>query len=125
MKKLNAAQKRELASLVQSMNEHQDSVDTAFIKCMEAYNELVGEIEQYNEAVDEATTFRDMIVEEMENYVSERSEKWQEGEAAQAYEEWASQWRDIDLEPLGIPEEPAEIEMNHPDVLADLPGEPE
>lgn len=124
MKKLNAAQKKEFKSLIDELLERQGEVGDAFSRCMEAYNELAGEIEKYNEVVEEATQFRDGIVEEMENYVSERSEKWQEGEAAQTYEEWVSQWRDIDLEMLDIPEEPGEPEMNHADVLSDLPGEP-
>jgi hypothetical protein len=49
-------------------------------------------ITRYNEAVSELESLRDDIVAEMESYVGDRSEKWQEGDCATTYEEWKSEW---------------------------------
>ncbi len=52
--------------------------------------------------------FRDDIVSQMDEYMSDRSEKWQESAAGQNYEAWKSEWENAQIEPIEI-EMPEEI----------------
>lgn len=66
--------------------------------------EMEAAINAYNSVVEEVDTWRDAIVSAIESYVENRSEKWQEGEKAQAYDEWKSSFEDIDCDPIEVPE---------------------
>lgn len=46
----------------------------------------------YNAARAEVEQFREGIVERMNEYESERSERWQESEAAETFAAWRGQW---------------------------------
>ena len=53
------------------------------------------EVERCNFFIEQ---FRDEIVSDMESYMYDRSEKWQEGEAGEAYQSWLSNWEDASLD---------------------------
>src|SRR5262245_34126167 len=94
---------------------HLDQRD-AFAKALrERYDDLSTLVEQYNTTMqtlwDEIATaqdaFNQAIVDardwlegvegEMEKYYNDRSERWQEGDAGQAYQEWMQSVNDCDL----------------------------
>ena len=108
MKKLNkehlkrkAEPSKALASAGAALEESAAKLNAA----IEAHNELAA---AYNAAIEEAKEWCEEVVSEIDDYVSERSEKWQEGDAASALEEWKSQFENFD--PEGA-EEVEEIEV--------------
>lgn len=95
---------RELKTeLEESISKYNEAVSEAFKEVAEAKDAL-------NEAIKDGASFRDDIVSEMDEYVGDRSEKWQESDAAQEYESWKSEWEQCELEEIDI-EEPTELDM--------------
>ncbi len=82
-------------------------------------NELAARTEAYeiaanafNEARLALDSFREGLREEMSTHYEERSERWQEGDAGTAYEDWMEAWdEDVpDEAPDSCPEYPIEPE---------------
>lgn len=110
MKKISKEHKLTIAALVEELEKKAELIGKA--------NEVVAEaVAEYNEALEKAREFRDEIVGAMQEYHSERSEKWQEGDAGSAYQEWIDAWEAMELDELpepdeiDIPEHAAEIEQ--------------
>jgi hypothetical protein len=61
----------------------------------------------YNEAVADANAWLGEIASEIDDYISERSEKWQDSERGQAYRAWHEVFT-AELE---------DVELDEPDVL--------
>ena len=84
---------------------------------IEAYNnaiqELWGPVEvamnEYNEAIGDANAWKTDRAQEMQEYIDERSEKWQESDKASEYETWKSQYEE-DFE---------QVELEAPEGLSD------
>jgi uncharacterized phage infection (PIP) family protein YhgE len=76
-------------------------------------NQLREKIESGVEAIeDEASS----LVGDMEGYYEDRSEKWQESEAGEQYQEWTDAWSNIEL-----PDVPEEVEVdNFDDLLVEV-----
>lgn len=124
MKRLDKHQLGQQADFVASLEIKSAAVSMAWEEFALAHSKLVGIIEEYNEAVGDAAMWRDEIVSDMSNYQSERSEKWMEGEAGQAYQEWIDEWEAAELESLETPEMPDELEYPHSDEIDNLSSEP-
>jgi hypothetical protein len=124
MKRLDKHQLGQQADFVASLEIKSVAVSMAWEEFALAHSKLVGIIEEYNEAVGDAAMWRDEIVSDMSNYQSERSEKWMEGEAGQAYQEWIDEWEAAELESLETPEMPDELEYPHSDEIYNLSSEP-
>ena len=103
MKKLNKKQIAEQATLAADLKEK-----------WEAYEAAVNEL---NQAIVDADQFRADIVSAMDEYMGERSERWPESDAGQAYSEWKDAWEGFELEEIEATEIDAET-------FSDLPGEP-
>ena len=103
MKSLNKDQKAQLETVRIELNTHFELLEQA--------------IENYNSVIREAKDLRDEIVAAVDDYTSERSEKWQESERAGEYESFKSQWEDLELEEVEIPD------GTSPLMLDDLPTE--
>jgi len=86
MQKLKAAQKKRRAELAAELTEKADAVQAAIA----AYNETLGEAREFVEEITGA----------IDEYVGERSEKWQEGDKAQALESWKEEWEGLELEDI-------------------------
>ena len=91
------AAKEELEAAVETYN---GAMSEAWEKVSEALNRL-------NETITAADEFRSEIESEQEEYYDERSERWQEGDAGQAYQAWKEDWGT----------ELSEVEMEKPDDL--------
>lgn len=101
------------------MGELRDALNDAWKKLdaqIDTYNsslddmreEIETAVEEYNSAIAEAREFRDEIVQDIEDYMSERSDKWQESDKAEQYRAWQSEWEGIELD---------EMEFEMPDPL--------
>ena len=108
MKKLTKAQATARDELVAALRIKEKPIDDALIainNAIDAVNTLIEEalkpaIEAYNGALTDCETFRDEVIAEMDDYVSARSEKWSESDAAQTYESWKGEWESFDTSPL-------------------------
>lgn len=109
MKKLSADQKKDKDGHAEAIREAWSKLDGLWGEveaAVAAYNEGVAEM---NEKLSDAETWRDEIVQEMDDYMSERSEKWLDGDAGQNYESWKGEWENVSFESV------SELEVNQPD----------
>ena len=97
--------------------------------CKNAVDDAVAEmnaaIERYNEAMEEARGFVEDLANIANEYMGERSEKWQEGEAGQAYQEWIFALENVDFSEVEEVKVEYPDEPDHADQLEQLPTEPE
>lgn len=77
-------------------------------KLSNAYGHLSQAIEAYNATLAEVKTFCEEVVADIQTYVDDRSEKWQESDASTAYDAWKEPWEQLDLEDFVCPDDPAE-----------------
>ncbi|GAA5666125.1 hypothetical protein Brsp07_04634 [Brucella sp. NBRC 14130] len=90
----------------------------------DAVEKFNGRIDEYNEQLEEARGFAEDMVSEMDNYMSERSERWQDGDTGQAYSDWKSEWENVELDELEHVEVPELPSTDHGDALEQAPEEP-
>jgi hypothetical protein len=86
-------------------------------------NQVTSAIGAYNDALANASTFRDEIVGDMELYADDRSEKWHESEAGETYQSWKGEWEGIDFSELDVPDTIDDPSPSHRDDLDALPNE--
>ena len=129
MKKLSKPelkQRDEFADALEAaLNKVCDLVDDYNARVKQMWQPLEVALSEYNGIVDDAQNFRDGIVEQMQNYIDERSEHWQESDTGIAYVEWKDSWEALSVEPLEI-EQPEEIELPEvegPEALRDVESE--
>ena len=99
MKKLTADQvktKDELVARLKAAGEDVAKYITNVNLAITQYNEIVGEVE----------TFRDGVVQQMDTFYDERSEKWQESDAGNAYQSWKDEWEGLDCSEVDEVDEP-------------------
>jgi uncharacterized protein YukE len=115
---------------------HQKALEKAHEKlqqAIETFNEeraaLWAKVDEAKEAlqtaVEEANEWLDEMRSDAQSYYDERTEKWQEGDAGQTYQEWIGQFEneleEVNLEEpedIDVPESPAE----QLDQIAEEPG---
>jgi hypothetical protein len=72
-----------------------------------AWTEVEVALEKLYEARGDASSVISSFVQQMEDYASERSERWQEGEAGQSYEAWKNSFEeitmDLEADPVEVP----------------------
>jgi hypothetical protein len=81
-------------------------------------------IDAYNEQLEEARGFAEDMVSEIDSYMSDRSERWQDGDTGQAYSDWKSEWENVALDELEHVEVPELPSTDHGDALDQAPEEP-
>lgn len=102
-----------------------DAVDEYNTKIAELWTPVSEALEKYNGIAADAQNWRDEIVSQMDDYLSERSEKWLEGNTGQAYQEWKDSWESLSIETFDI-EQPEGIdlpEIEGPEALRDTESE--
>jgi DNA repair ATPase RecN len=148
--KATCAQRDEITGRVRSrasdLQEAAETFNTAIDEAwetleaaIEAFNTTLEEkwepIEQasndYNEAVNDANAWKQDVAGDIQSYMDDRSEKWQEGEAAGRYTAWKEQFEEefetADLErpePIEV-EQPGHIDLDLEDVAELLEQLPE
>lgn len=129
MKGLTKEQRERLDAIVASLEDKFNKLTAAVDEYNDALSTMWGEVERaqrdYNEAVSDAIDFRDEIVGEVETYMGERSEKWQEGERAESYENFKSEWEGVDLSESEMSaQDDLDVDVNNAgDGLGNLPTE--
>jgi DNA repair exonuclease SbcCD ATPase subunit len=128
MKKLNKAQEADKGKLSSELFDAHTALEDAITKyneTIEAAKEAVETaVTDFNEKLGAARDFCEQIVSDMDNYESERSEKWQESDAASAFQDWKSEWESVELEDLDVEfPEALEVPENPQETLDGLPSE--
>lgn len=124
MKRISKQDTKRIEGLVNGLRSSFGEVEEAHAAMREAIEAYNAKISAFNEAVDDARSFADDIVREIEEYVGERSEKWQQSDAAPSYEEWRSAWENWGserLEEAEVPDAPDDAVIGE---LEELPQEP-
>lgn len=113
MKKLNKAQLAKWEEFKAAISDERDALETE----IDAYNALMNEtwervesaLLSLNEKIVAAEEWRGEIAAEMQQYFDERSERWQEGDAGCAYQDWINDW-ESELSEVEL-EAPEDVEM--------------
>jgi hypothetical protein len=131
MKKISKDLLNERDQIIANIRAKRAKLDAA----IEAYNEAMAKawaevedaIQHYNETLEPAREWAAGITGDIDTYMSERSDKWQESDKAGAYESWKSDIESAELEDVSIDQpdqlDPDELE-DHAQILYDLPEEP-
>lgn len=96
-------------------NLRSDAIEDFIEAFNDARSEGVGDIErlqsEFNEIItEEVHPFMSDIASAMQEYFDSKSEKWQEGEAGEAYLEWVSAWEnELEESELTLPETDLEL----------------
>lgn len=120
--KLNNDDKARRDELVTELRDKWESVETTATNLRGEIDELNAAIVAYNDTVAEVNQWREEIAERIQEAFDGKSEKWQEGEVGQAYDQWKSEWDQFEAE------EVSEVEIDLPDdptAADDLEGLPE
>lgn len=129
MKNLTREQIQSKLNLAQRLSEVGEDLQGAIARhnllLEAARNEIEALVGRYNEVRQEAQDFIEGVHDEQESYSSDRSDRWHEGDAGEAYGEWKDAWG-IDLEEVDItlPDEIGEVTLDAVEVLRDLPDHP-
>lgn len=109
MKKINVKEYDGLIDLVDTLRTTSEAYNSQIEKIKEMLspeldrlNELREGIEQALETIEEESS---SLVGDMEEYYEDRSEKWQESETGEQYQEWVEAWSNISSELPDVPEE--------------------
>ena len=78
-------------ALVGAVDEYNKAIEEAFAK-------LEPLVKAYNVAVSDAQEFAQEVASDIDDYIRDKSEKWQEGERGQAYIAWRDAWQQWSLE---------------------------
>lgn len=114
MQKLSKQQSERLATLCGELREAEDEVNDAF-------DTLDSCVSEYNQKADEVNEFLREVEGDIDNYINEQSEQWQESERGEAYSSWLEEWA-LSVDPIEVerPEIPIDV-----DTVEGLPEEPE
>jgi len=123
MFKLTKAQLEQRAAFVERLNDASTKIEEA----VDAFNAQVAEekatveaaVTAYNEILSEVREFAGDIATQADQDISDKSEKWQEGERGQAAVEFKDAWEGLSLDDIEVeyPEELSIEEPNHADEL--------
>jgi DNA anti-recombination protein RmuC len=130
MKALSKKDAGRKAELVGEIQDKATELSTAVAKFNDELaklrEDLTATVTEYNEVVQTAEEFRADMLSQMQSYFDEKSERWQEGEAGQAYQQWINDWEggaltQIDLELPDDISEPSDEASAELEGLADDP----
>lgn len=126
-----ALSKQQLAAKAKLYNDliaAREAVEAAVVEFNETVQEamppVAEAVDRYNTAVQAAAELAEEVASDIQNFIDDKSEKWQESDRGQEYATWAEEWNSPDLfEEVKI-EFPSELEtpeMEHGDTLDVLP----
>jgi hypothetical protein len=119
MKKLSKDQIRRKDELIKAIAEAKAKVEDAIsiynADKATAFEKVEYEIDKYNSVIESIIDLQNEVAEEMQDYMSERSDNWHESDAGQEYADWNNEWENISLEALED-SYPEDFEMDIEDV---------
>lgn len=123
LSKAESNTKNELATNLRKA--HQEMTERAQV-AHEAVSDLNDAIHYYNSVLSDVEAFRDERVQVWRDGYDDKSEKWQEGEKAEAASTLMEEWEGLDLSEVETVEVPsAAPDVSHADDLDALPSEAE
>jgi uncharacterized coiled-coil DUF342 family protein len=108
-------QREELISKLDNARGELNSAITDFNNAVESAKEPVTEAwTAYNEIVQEANALLEELASDAQNYFDERSEKWQEGDAGEQYNQWIEQFQEeiCEIDEIDFPSELEEPDLD-------------
>lgn len=128
MKRLSKQQVKTKADLVERLrktnSDLQAAIDQYNAQLDTVLDPLVSAIDAANEARDDARTFAEEVVGEMQDYAGERSDKWHESDAGSDFDSWQNEWEAINLDEVDI-DLPEPIDAPDDSVADDFEALPE
>lgn len=79
-------------------------LNAALVDVDAAHAEYVKAIEALNDQLANAREFRDQVVGEIETYIEDKSERWQEGDTGSSWSSWKEEWEALDLDDCEVPD---------------------
>jgi prophage DNA circulation protein len=125
MKKLSKEQAAAVTDIAEKLREAWQDIEGRRDTIEQAVNETNELIDAYNAIVAEANEFASGIGDEIDNFMSDKSDKWNEGDTGNAYDAWRSEWQGFSADELEPVTYEASDEPSHADDLENLPQEPE
>ena len=119
MNRLTKVQEKERAELVDRLRAWVSEIEQTLQVANEAIRMANESIEGYNAVLAEAREWRDDRVSELDDYISGKSEKWQESERGSAFSDWKDRIENLDLEDLDEIEEIEAPDFDHAETLED------
>ncbi len=103
MKQLSKLQRAQKALLVTKLNETHAALSEAstdfYDKIQDLWEELVvPRLEDYNQAIADAEGLKSEVTDAMDEWLGERSDKWNESDAASEYNDWKSEWDELSFD---------------------------
>lgn len=125
MRKLSTEQRERKAKLVKDLDGTAKEIAEAIAELNEtARDKLAPLIAKYNDLIGSATTFCEEVAQEMDDYMADRSETWKSSPSGEAYEQWHSEWTDLDFEWIVLDFEIEAPEPGDSETLEGLDDEP-
>jgi hypothetical protein len=115
----------DLESAVEGFNNIMGEAWAAVEAAIEAYNAKLNDewgnglgpvAEDYNSAVADANAWRQDVVAAIDQFMGDRSEKWQESDAAQRYSAWRDEF-DHDFDEFSA-DQPEDLSVDQPDEIS-------
>lgn len=125
MKKLSKEDLAKRDAIGTKLNDAHGDLEKAIEKFNEAvtaaWAEVTTKVEEYNATIEEANSWQEEIQSAIDDFVSEKSEKWQEGDAAAQYESWKDSFEPFDAIDIDEPDE-LEVPENYTETLEGRPA---
>lgn len=122
--KLHIAERNDIAQKLRNLSDElEDSIEAYNLVATEEWDKVRSALEAYNEAISEANQWRSDIESQIQDYISEKSEKWQGSDKGQAVDSWRSAFEE-EFEEAQI-EMPDDLECDCQDVAESLEQIPE
>jgi uncharacterized protein with von Willebrand factor type A (vWA) domain len=125
MKALSKDELEQRAALIERWKEKLAAVEEQRAKVDEMIDDLNRMVDEANEVIDDARRWAEDIARVIDEYIDERSEKWQESERGEAYAQWRAEYENLqteDMDHFALEENPQpDLETD----LENLPEEPE
>lgn len=100
MKKLSKDELKIKSDLENDFHQKSKVINELWGAYEDAVNALNEAIADLNGTVTDMNTFKDEIVQQMDDYFDEKSEKWQEGDTGSAYSEWKGEWEQLSIDQM-------------------------
>jgi len=117
MKKLRREYVKRIEEITEALRAAADAVDEKFDVVNDAVGDLNIAIDSYNAVLEDARDLQGEVTASMDEYESDRSEKWQDGKAGHLFKAWQAGWADLDFEDLPNADEIEQPDLKHADAL--------
>lgn len=123
MKRFSKDDDRTRAEIVDELNGAVADIDSEFEKVEAAVQAFNQKVDAYNGVLQKARDWQSDVVQQIDDYMGEKSEKWLDGDAGQAYQSWRDDIENETLDDIDQMEVPEKPEPDHVGIIENFPGE--